>query len=93
MDRRKLLRVAPLALLVGCAPKKAEPPPDPKSNEVVQFHEALRDGDADIVRRLISAKPYLVNARNEQGASPLQVAQQMNNQELVDLIKRKGGKE
>lgn len=93
MDRRKLLGVLPLALLAGCGPKKAEPPPDPKSNEVVQFHEALRDGDVDIVRRLLSAKPYLVNARNDQGVSPLQAAQQMNNQELIDLIKQKGGKD
>jgi hypothetical protein len=93
MDRRKLLGALPLALLAGCGPKKAEPPPDPKSNEVVQFHEALRDGDVEIIRRLIAAKPYLVNARNEQGQSPLQVAQQIGNQELADLIKQKGGKE
>jgi ankyrin repeat protein len=93
MDRREVLGMLPLALLAGCGPKKAEAPPDPKSNEVVQFHEALRDGDVDIVRRLLSAKPYLVNARNDQGVSPLQAAQQMNNQELIDLIKQKGGKD
>lgn len=76
----------------GCGGK---PPaaPDPTSNEVSQFHDAVRDGDVEIVRRLIAAKPYLVNARNEQGVSPLQAARQGGNDELAALIREKGGKE
>lgn len=76
--------------LSGCAPKQPAAPPDPKSREVVEFHAALQDGDVEIIRRLIAAKPFLVNARNEQGVSPLQVAEQQGNQELIDLLKQKG---
>jgi hypothetical protein len=67
--------------------------PDPTSNEVVQFHEAVKDGDVEIVRRLLAAKPYLANARNEQGVSPLQSARQAGNDELADVIREKGGRE
>lgn len=80
--------------LAGCGGgSKPQAAPDPKSNEVREFHNALRDGDTEIVRRLISAKPYLVNARDEQGVTPLKVAQDQGNQELADLIKQKGGTE
>lgn len=90
--RRALAWIFFSGLLAGCAPKQPQAPPDPKSTEVVEFHAALRDGDVDIISRLLSAKPYLVNARNEQGQSPLQVAEQSGNQELADLIRKRGGK-
>ena len=96
MTRRCFLGLAGccrLLGLAGCGGKKPEAAPDPKSNEVQQFHEALRDGDVEIVRRLIGAKPYLVNAANEQGLTPLKVAQQAGNEELATLLKEKGARE
>ena len=92
MTRRVCLILCVL-LAAGCGGGKPSAPPDPTSNEVVQFHEALNDGDVDIIRRLIAAKPYLVNARNAQGVSPLQVAQRQGNEEMATLIREKGGKE
>lgn len=96
MNRRKafsLLAVLPLMSLSACGGGKPPATPDASSNEVRQFHEALQDGDVEIVRRLIGAKPYLVNARNEQGVSPLKAAQNQGNEELADLIRQKGGTE
>lgn len=95
--RARIIAAAALACALasftsGCGGKPPAPP-SPTSNEVQQFHEAVKDGDVEIVRRLIAAKPYLVNARNEQGVSPLQAAKQGGNDELAALIKEKGGKE
>ena len=94
MQRRTLLVwLAALFPLAGCGGGKPPATPDASSNEVRQFHEALQDGDVEIVRRLIGAKPYLVNAKNEQGISPLKAAQNQGNEELADLIRQKGGTE
>ena len=93
MRRRTFLLILALSPVAGCGGGKPPPTPDASSNEVRQFHEALQDGDVEIVRRLIGAKPYLVNARNEQGVSPLKAAQNQGNEELADLIRQKGGTE
>lgn len=87
-----LLFCAVLALLPGC---KGKTPPAPGSNlnEVRQFHEAVRDGDVEIVRRLLGARPYLANARDDKGTSPLQAAKQGGSEEMADLIRQKGGRE
>jgi len=82
----------PLFFVGGCG-KKAATDTAASANEVSQFHAALQDGDAEIVRRLIQAKPYLVNAKNERGETPLKVAKQKGNDELADVISKAGGKE
>jgi ankyrin repeat protein len=92
--RPVLLSLVLTALVTaGCGGGKPQAPPDASSTEVQEFHAALQDGDAEIIRRLVAAKPYLVNARNKEGVSPLQAAQRQNNEEVADLLRQKGAKE
>jgi ankyrin repeat protein len=72
----------------GCG-KKTEAKGTP--TEISEFHAAVQDGDADIVRRLVQAKPYLVNEKNEQGLTPLKVAEEKGNEELAEVLKKAGG--
>ncbi len=72
----------------GCS--KSAPPP-PSSTEVQEFRNALNDGDAVIVDRLLSAKPGLVNIRDEQGRTPLAQARARDDSEMVEVIRRHGG--
>ena len=76
--------------VVGCGKKAAEPP---SKQEVAEFFSAVQDGDADIVRRLLKAKPGLSNATNESGQTALQVARTKNNDELADVLKQAGSKD
>lgn len=94
MRRSILLALAclPAFWVAGCG-KKGQAAPDASSNEVRQFHDAINDGDAEIVRRLLAAKPYLANAKNEQGVTPLNEAEQHNNDEVADVIRKAGGRE
>jgi ankyrin repeat protein len=77
--------------LAGCGHKAA--PPTPTATEVSEFHAAVQDGDAAIVDRLLRAKPYLVNARNQTGETPLKVANEKGEQEVADVLRKNGGKE
>jgi ankyrin repeat protein len=75
--------------LVGC--KRSAPPP-PTEQERTEFFAAVQEGDATIVDRLLSAKPNLANAKNDQGQTALSVAQQAGNDELAETVKRHGGR-
>jgi hypothetical protein len=84
-----LVIVAP----AGCGRKQAAESPSPNSREVTEFHAAVQDGDADIVRRLLQAKPYLANAKNATGQTPLAAAKAKGNEEVADVIQKAGGHE
>ncbi len=73
---------------VGC---RKSPPPAPSATEVQEFQNALSDGDAAIVDRLLSAKPGLVNVRDAQGRTPLAQARLRDDAEMIQVIKRHGG--
>lgn len=92
LSRREVMSVAAVGLagLMGCG-KKA--PQEANPTEVKEFFDAVNDGDADVVARLLKAKPYLANVKNESGQTPLTVAKQKSNEELVDAIKKGGGRE
>ena len=94
VSRRAFLSVLTLAALpslAACGHKSAAP--DPGSREVTEFHAAVLDGDADVLERLIRAKPFLVNAKNANGETPLRVATQKGNQEVADLLRKHGAHE
>lgn len=73
---------------IGCA---KSPPPPPSQQEVQEFRNALDDGDAAIVDRLLSAKPGLVNVRDESGRTPLARAEERGDDEMVQVLERHGG--
>jgi ankyrin repeat protein len=59
---------------------------------VQEFRSALKDGDAAIVDRLLSAKPGLVNVKDETGRTPLADAEARGDDEMVQVLKRHGAK-
>jgi hypothetical protein len=77
---------------MGCGKKKEETPAS-NPTEVKEFFDAVNDGDADVVGRLLKVKPYLANAKNAEGQTPLAVAKAKGNDELVDVIKKANGKD
>jgi len=79
-----------LVIAFGCGKKPASEPAA-SSREVSEFSAAVQDGDADIVRRLLQAKPYLANAKNESGQTPLTVAKQKGLDDVADVIQKAGG--
>ena len=93
MNRRQVIGGLALALvtIAGCGKKQEAPASNP--TEVKEFFDAVNDGDADVVARLLKVKPYLANARNAEGQTPLSVAKQKSNDELVEAIQKAGGKE
>jgi hypothetical protein len=78
---------------VGCGHKQASESATPDSREVTEFHAAVQDGDADIVRRLLQAKPYLANAKNAAGQTPLAAAKAKGADDVAEVIQKAGGHE
>jgi ankyrin repeat protein len=76
--------------LAGCG--RSQPPP-PSANEVQEFHSAVQEGDPAVVDRLLRAKPGLVNVPDSTGKTALKIANEQNNQELADVLKKYGGHE
>ena len=95
MNRRQALIQMACGLIVvsGCGGKKAAPESSSNPTEVKEFFDAVNDGDASIVSRLLKAKPYLANAKNDQGQTPLAVAKAKGDEELISAIQKAGGKE
>ena len=74
----------------GCSKSTVEPP---NQTEISEFQTALQDGDADIVDRLIKAKPSLVNTPDPSGKMPLTVANEKGATEVADVLKKHGAHE
>jgi ankyrin repeat protein len=74
-----------LLALSGCG--KAEAPP-PTATEVSEFFNAVQDGDAEIVSRLLKAKPGLASAKNENGETALQVAESRGLDEVAEALRK-----
>src|SRR5437667_250448 len=55
-----------LIALAGCGHKAASTAV-PSASDVTEFDSAVRDGDTEIVSRLIKAKPEMINAKDEAG--------------------------
>jgi hypothetical protein len=89
LNRRMLLTLGALALM-GCGKKSSQ---GANATEVKEFFDAVNDGDADVVARLLRTRPYLANVKNDAGQTPLAVAKTKGNDELVDAIRKAGGKE
>jgi ankyrin repeat protein len=65
----------------------------PSAGDVTEFDSAVKDGDTDIVSRLISAKPEMVNAKDADGKTPTAIATEKGDTDMVNLLKKHGGHE
>ena len=56
---------------------------------------AIRSKNYEVVEHLLSDKSYLktINHKNNSGITPLKLAKQNNSKEIVELLKKHGGKE
>ncbi len=90
MDRRAFIGVAFSVILAGCGKKKEA---TFSQNDISEFFAAVQDGDAEIIRRLLQAKPGLANAKGANGQTALQIAKQKNNDEMVEVLKKYGARE
>jgi ankyrin repeat protein len=83
-----------IAVLAGChhggSPSNTAAP---SAGDVTEFDSAVRDGDTDIVSRLITAKPEMINAKDESGKTPLTIATEKSDTDMVNLLKKHGGHE
>jgi len=79
--------------LAGCQSHHGTSTVVPAASDVTEFDNAVRDGDTEIVSRLIQAKPEMINAKDEVGKTPLTIATEKGDAEMTKLLKRHGGHE
>lgn len=82
-----------LVTCVSSCSKSAPPPAKVSDQEASEFRNAIYDGDAAIVDRLLTAKPGLVNVRDENGKTPLAIAKERGDDDVVQVLLRHGAKE
>jgi ankyrin repeat protein len=82
--------IAAFLILAGCHHPTASTAV-PSASDVAEFDAAVRDGDTAIISRLIKAKPEMINAKDENGKTPLTIATEKGDQEMADLLRRHGG--
>lgn len=95
MAATKVLALAGCLILIalaGCGHKAASTA-TPSASDVAEFDSAVRDGDTEIVGRLIKAKPEMINAKDETGKTPVTIATDKGDQEMANLLRRHGGHE
>lgn len=91
----KALAVLTLAALIGvtgCRNKESTRA-DPKASDVAEFDSAVRDGDTDILSRLLKAKPEMLNAKDPNGKTPMTIATEKGDTEMANYLRKKGGHE
>jgi ankyrin repeat protein len=88
MQRRTFTAGFLLLLSAGCGGKKASPPSE---NDIKEFFAAVEDGDAEIVRRLLQAKPAMASVKNEAGRTALEAAAARGNDEMVSVLRKAAG--
>ena len=83
--KRLLLTTIAAVLVVGCGESQPPEPPD------ISIHDAARTGRIEAVKQHLIAGTD-VNAKNNIGASPLDLATLFNQSETADLLRKHGGK-
>ena len=80
-----LITTIAAVVLVGCGESQPPEPPD------ISIHDAARTGRIEAVKQHLIAGTD-VNAKNNIGASPLDLATLFNQSEIADLLRKHGGK-
>ena len=62
-------------------------------SSLVRVVVPVRDGDTDIIGRLIKAKPEMLNAKDENGKTPVNIATEKGDTEMASFLRRHGGHE
>ena len=91
----KALAILALAALIGATGcrNKAATRAEPKASDVAEFDSAVRDGDTDIIGRLLQAKPEMLNAKDPNGKTPVTLATDKGDTETASFLRKKGGHE
>lgn len=79
--------------VLGCHRGGSSNTTAPSAGDISEFDSAVRDGDTDIVSRLITAKPDMLNAKDPNGKTPVAIATEKGDSEMVTLLKKRGGHE
>jgi ankyrin repeat protein len=80
----------PVIFISGCGQQKIK---QFSARDVSEFESAVQDGDADIVDNLLTEKPGLANVRDQNGKTPLDIAEAKGQSDMIEVIKKHGGKE
>ncbi|MEI6512141.1 MAG: ankyrin repeat domain-containing protein [bacterium] len=81
--------IALITMLCGCG-KAADQISD---REISEFSAAISDGDVDIISRLLTAKPKLINTKDKNGDTPLNQSIKQGKTEVADFLRQHGGTE
>jgi ankyrin repeat protein len=60
------------------------------ASQAAALFDAIRHGDVNAVRRLVTSRPALTSARTEAGQRPLHVAAECNQPQIVKLLMTRG---
>ena len=85
-----LLTTIAAVLLVGCATTQ-EPEPSPAKAPDISINQAVFDGNIEAVKQHLAAGTD-VNAKDNDGDTPLDVAIKYKRTETADLLRKHGGK-
>jgi ankyrin repeat protein len=89
--KRGGVAILALFVLAGCHhPTAATSTAVPAASDVTEFDSAVRDGDTAIIGRLIKAKPEMINAKDENGKTPLTIATEKGDQEMIVYLRDRG---
>ena len=72
-------------------PVEAKPEPPTAKAPAVSIHDAAYDGNIEAVKQHLAAGTH-VDAKDEDGETPLDAANETNHPEIADLLRKHGGK-
>ena len=85
-----ILTTIAAVLVVGCATTQQPEPTTAKAPDI-SIHEAAYTGNIEAVKQHLAAGTD-VNAKIDDGRTPLDLAIQVKNTETADLLRKHGGK-
>ena len=88
--KQLLLTTIAAVLMVGCGESQPPEPPTAKAPDI-SIHQAAKDGNIEAVKQHLAAGTG-VNAKDDDGYTPLDWSIENNRTETIDLLRKHGGK-
>ena len=88
--KSQLIAIVAAVLVVGCGESQPPKPPTAKAPDI-SIHDAAIDGNIAAVKQCIAAGAD-VNAKSDDGRTPLDWAIQYNQSEIADFLRKNGAK-